>query len=318
VSKAYRNALKRRLTLNGDGEEDYVSFQARCVRKFGPAAGLFIRQLVYWIGKEHDREGWIYKTQREMEEETGLSRHFQEKARNILQSQGVLIEARRGLPRRLWYWVDLEALLYMMESPYSTLNQWKRKQDHSDATKTSDEGYGPSRDSITEHTDEIDSTIPASEYVNIDTASEYDNNAPASEDGINGRAITESTSETTAESSSEKYSSENSNSQFGASRTSHGSTPHEDVNIGNLQKTPIDNRELTRIFRLLTTPGSEAYRAYERHREGSLSLPDLASEVCLALTDSHDRAELYIEPVQRMVAELAIDESAADQPIRAE
>jgi hypothetical protein len=319
MSKAHRDELKRLLIQSDAGVEDYLDFQVRCVRKFGPAAGLFVLQLVYWVGKEHDEEGWIYKTQRQMEEETGLSRWHQEKARAILLSQGVLKVALRGLPRTLWYWVDLEALLQIMETPHSTLNQWARKQDNGDATKTSDDRYGSSRDSFTEHTDEVDSMVPTNEYVNTDPASEYGNSVPTSEDGISGRAITESTSETTAESSSEKYSSENSNFQFGEDHASRDLSPYAKLmNIGSPQKSPIDNREFNRIGLLLTTPGSEAYRACQGHREGSLSLEDLASEVCNALTGSCERAELYIEPVQRWVADLAIDEPAPDQPIRAE
>jgi hypothetical protein len=318
MSHPYRDELKGRLTRNEAGAEDYLGCESRCVHKFGPAAGICLRQFVYWTGKEHNEEGWIYKTQSEMEQETGLTRRQQEKARKILREYGVLEEDKRGVPRKLWYRVDLEALSRVMESPHSTMNQWKRKQDHSDATKTADNGNSSSRDSITEHPDEVDSTILASEYISTGHVSEYGSNAPASEDGINGRAITESTSETTAEISSEKYSSENSTLQVASSRTSHGSTAHKDVNIGNRQKSSIDKRELNRIFPLLTTPGSEAYRAYERHGEGSLSLEDLASEVCLALTGSRERAGLYIEPVRRWVAELAIDEATADQPICAE
>jgi hypothetical protein len=165
MSQAHRDELKGRLIRNEAGEEDYLGFQNRCVRKFGPAAGIFVRQLVYWTGRQYYPEGWIYKTQSEMEQETGLSRWHQEKARDILKSQGVLEEKPRGLPRRLWYWVDLEALLDIMRTPYSTLNQWARKHGNSDATKTADEGNSPSQDGIIEHTDEVDSTIPASEYV---------------------------------------------------------------------------------------------------------------------------------------------------------
>jgi hypothetical protein len=313
MSHPYRDALKRRLIRNEAGTQDYLDFQTRCVRKFGSAAGIFLRQLVYWVGKGHDKEGWIYKTQSEMEKETGLTRKQQEKARKILCSYGVLKEDARGLPRRLWYWVDLEALLQIMETPHSTLNQWARKQGNGDATKTSDHGYGSSRDSITEHTDEVDSMVPTNEYVNINPASEYGNNAPASKDGINGRAITESTSETTAESSSEKYLSENWNFQFREGHISHGLSPHAEVNVRNPQKSSIDNLELNHIHHLLTTPSSEVYEAYELHSEGILSLADLASEVCLSRTGSRERAELYIEPVQRMVTELAIEDSTGDQ-----
>jgi hypothetical protein len=167
----------------------------------------------------------------QVQKETGLSRYWQRKARKILCSHGVIKEDLRGIPRKLWYWVDLEALSRFMETPYSTLNQWKRKQDNSDATKKADEGSSSSWDSITEHTDEVDCTIPRNEYVNIDTASEYGNIAPATKDGINSRAIKESTSETTAESSSEKYSAENSNLQFGEDHASRGLSRDKDMKI---------------------------------------------------------------------------------------
>jgi hypothetical protein len=90
------------------------------------------------------------------------------------------------------------------------------------------------------------------------------------------------------------------------------------MKIADPRKPSVGGFELNRIYYLLDTPGSDSYRAYERHREGCLSLADLASEVCLALTGSREQAQLYIDPVRRMVAELAIDEAAADQPIRAE
>lgn len=319
MSHPYRDALKDLLIRNQFGVVDYLDFQNRCVARVGPAAGIFIRQLLFWTGKQHDPEGWIYKTQSEMQKETGLSRKQQEKARKILCKHGVLKENKRGVPCRLWYWVDLEALLRFMETPYSTMNQWKRKQDSDDAPEHVNTGSYYSQDHITDHSWKVDSTVPTSEYTNSDPASGYDSNAPASEDSINGRAITESTSETTPESSSEKYSSDNSNFQFGEDHASRGLSPYTEVmNIGSSQKSPIDKGETNRIGSLLAPSGSVAYWAYQRHQEGSLSLEDLASEVCHALTGSRERAESYIEPVKRWVAELAIDEPAADQPKRAE
>jgi hypothetical protein len=309
MSKEHRDALKRQLIRNEAGTEDYLDFQIRCVRKFGPAAGLFLHQLVYWVGKEHDEEGWIYKTQLEIEEETGLSRRHQEKARDILLSQGVLQEKRKGLPRRLWYWVDLEALLDIMGTRHSTLNQWARKHGNGDARKTADEGESSSQVGITEHSDEVDSTIPASKDVNIDPASEDDSSAPASEDDITYRAITESTAQTTPVSSSEKYVSEKSNLQFGEDHASRGLSPHQDA-----KKPSVDNRVLTHIYHLWTTPDTEAYQAYVLLREGNLSLLDLARVVCLADTGSREQAESYVEPVRRMVAEFAMDDDAGESP----
>jgi hypothetical protein len=245
-----------------------------------------------------------------MEEETGLSRRYQREARKILRANAVLKEKKQGIPCMLWYWVDLEALHRIMETPYSTMNQWKRKQGTSHAQF--------SQDDITDPSWEVDSTVPASEYINTDHASECDINALASEDDINGRAITERTSESTAESSSDKYSSENSNFQFGEDHASRGLSRDKDMKIADSPKPSMGGLELNRIYYLLDTPGSEAYRAYEQHRGGSLSLEDLASEVCFALTGSRDQMEFYFDPVRRMVAELAIDDPAPDQPIRAE
>jgi hypothetical protein len=318
MSHPHRDALKDRLIRNEAGVEDYLDFQKRCVRRVGPVAGIFIRQLLFWTGKQHDPKGWIYKTQPEMEQETGLSRRQQEKARKILCKYGVLEEDKRGLPRRLWYRVDLEALLRFMESPNSTMNQWRRNQDNGEATNPANEGFSFSRDSITEHTDEDDSTFPGSEYANIDPASEYGNSAPTSEDGINGLAITESTSETTTETSTDNHLSENSNFQFGEDHASRGLSRNKDMKIADSPKPSMGGLELNRIYYLLDTPGSEAYRAYEHHRGGRLSLEDLASEVCFALTGSRDQMEFYFDPVRRMVAELAIDDPAPDQPIRAD
>ena len=185
-----------------------------------------------------------------------------------------------------------------MDTPYSTMNQVKHKQGTVKA--------GLSQDDITDPSWEVDSTVPASEYINTDHASECDINALASDDDINGRAITESTSETTAESSSANYSAENSNLQFGEDHASRGLSPDQDA-----KKPSVDNLELNRIYFLLNTPDSEAYRAYKSNREGNLSLQDLASEVCLVLTGSHDQTDAYVEPVRRMVEELAIDDAVS-------
>jgi hypothetical protein len=221
-----------------------------------------------------------------------------------------LREDRRGLPRRLWYWVDLEALLNVMETPHSTLNQWARKQEKN-AIKTTNERDSLSRDSITEHTDEIDSTAPASRNGSTHPVSEDDNSAPTSEEATTDRSITESTAQTTSVSSSENYSAENSNLQFAEDHASRSLSPHQDMKIDDPPQPSVGGRELNRIFYLLDDSNSAAYRAYKSYREGSLLLHDLAREVCLELTGSHDQTDAYVEPVRRMVDELAIDDGVS-------
>ncbi|MBI4595964.1 MAG: hypothetical protein HY730_06250 [Candidatus Tectomicrobia bacterium] len=64
---------------------------------------LFMCQLLYWKGKEQDKDGWIYKTQEEIGRETGLSRSEQESARKRLRELGFIEEKFSGLPRKLYY-----------------------------------------------------------------------------------------------------------------------------------------------------------------------------------------------------------------------
>lgn len=81
-------------TLLEDRGPAYVPW---LVREFGPHGGLFMSQLLFWDGKGHDPDGWIYKTEKEMERETGLTRSSQRKARKVLVGKGVLEEDKRGL-----------------------------------------------------------------------------------------------------------------------------------------------------------------------------------------------------------------------------
>ena len=43
----------------------------------GVLPNLFLCQMYYWLGKQKNPEGWIYKTQAEIEKETGLTRKQQ-------------------------------------------------------------------------------------------------------------------------------------------------------------------------------------------------------------------------------------------------
>ena len=247
-----------------------------------------------------------------MEMETGLSRKHQEKARKILRSKGVIEEQKKGVPRRLWYLVDLEALLRIMQTPNSTMNQGRGNRDDGDASEQMHNNGYSSLYPIIDRSSKSDSTVLASGNGNTFPSSEDRIRLPASKAHTNNPAITESTSETTPESSSDNYSSENPLLQSGASRALHGSAPKNQIEMTTTPKSSGDALRLQRIYNLLTTPGSKVYGAYRLHQAGSLSLLDLASEVCLALTGSRDQSESYAEPVRRMVAELAIDGAGTD------
>ncbi|QEM69489.1 hypothetical protein FO488_15890 [Geobacter sp. FeAm09] len=72
-------------------------------------ATVLFGQLYYWtkIGGK-DPEGWIYKSQAELTQETALTREEQETARKYLKKSGILHEQKKGIPCRLFYRLDLK------------------------------------------------------------------------------------------------------------------------------------------------------------------------------------------------------------------
>lgn len=71
---------------------------------------LFLCQLLYWQGKQSDKDGWIYKTQNDIFNETGLTRYEQEAARKSLVSRGFIDEKRRGIPAKMHYKINIDAI----------------------------------------------------------------------------------------------------------------------------------------------------------------------------------------------------------------
>ena len=88
----------------------------------GVTAGIFLSQLLYWTGKGKDPEGWIYKTQPEWTEETGLTRREQETARKRLRSRNILEEERRSVPARLYYRINFHMLIELLAQEHDAQN----------------------------------------------------------------------------------------------------------------------------------------------------------------------------------------------------
>lgn len=95
----------------------------------GVTGAVLLSQLVYW----HNRmDGWFYKTQAEITAETGLTRYEQEGARKKLIAAGVLEEKLQGVPAKLFFRINAEAL-------EARLLQFAGNQ-HSSMRKTSKQG----------------------------------------------------------------------------------------------------------------------------------------------------------------------------------
>lgn len=128
----------------------------------GVLPNLFLCQMYYWLGKQKNPEGWIYKTQAEIEKETGLTRKQQETARKFLKARGLLQEKYTGCPRRLEFWLDKDALnqrwsafMNNLELPIAKItSSWTRR-----AKKSQDDA--DQKPSIMPNLDNIDSTNSA-------------------------------------------------------------------------------------------------------------------------------------------------------------
>lgn len=100
--------------LIGHRAERALDFQRMAVRRLGPAPGIFLRQLVFWDGRGMYPDGWMYKSIGDWQDETGLSRRQQEKARKALVGKGFIAEKHALGPdrrQRLFFRANLSALL---------------------------------------------------------------------------------------------------------------------------------------------------------------------------------------------------------------
>lgn len=87
----------------------------------GILPGLMLSQAFYWSDKTGDNEGWFWKTSAEWEKETGMKKWEQSTARKKLRSvtfngKNLWHEELRGLPAKLWFFVDTDLLDEILES----------------------------------------------------------------------------------------------------------------------------------------------------------------------------------------------------------
>ncbi|MCX3081297.1 MULTISPECIES: replication protein RepO [Klebsiella] len=126
-----------------------IAFQRSFIRlDIGVTAALFLSQMTYWTNRSDD-DGWVYKTQEEWEEETGLSRYEQEGARKKLRSIGVLLEKKKGVPARLFYKIDNDVLFQALVAANKNAEK-----PHTGMRKTSKQVSGKLANFLTENTTE--------------------------------------------------------------------------------------------------------------------------------------------------------------------
>jgi hypothetical protein len=99
---------KALLKLLGDRPVAYHPMLAKALG--GVIEAVFVSQLLYWYDKGKLEDNWIWKTQAEWEDETGLTRSNQETARRNLKKLGILKEQRKGVPGKIHFQLDLDRL----------------------------------------------------------------------------------------------------------------------------------------------------------------------------------------------------------------
>lgn len=99
-----------------------IAYYPKLAKPLGSVnAAILFGQLFYWQDKATSELG-VYKTQEEIENETGLSRREQESARKNMRDRGILIETHKRLEHRLYFKLDLDKFNEMMEE-YATVSQ---------------------------------------------------------------------------------------------------------------------------------------------------------------------------------------------------
>ena len=114
--------MKLQQTIEAILTDRPIAYHAVLAKAVGSAtAGIFLSQLLYWTPRAHDKEGWIYKTQKDIYEETALTRWEQESARKVLRKAGstpgrtgVLEEKRAGVPSRLYFRINMAAIVQLL------------------------------------------------------------------------------------------------------------------------------------------------------------------------------------------------------------
>jgi len=94
-----------------------ITYYPEIAKAFGSVkCGVFLSNFLFWEGKQEDDEGWIYKSQKSINDETGLTRTEQESARKKLKELGVLKEKKEGVPARLFYLFDWSLVDYRIQN----------------------------------------------------------------------------------------------------------------------------------------------------------------------------------------------------------
>jgi hypothetical protein len=83
----------------------------------GVEGAVFLSQLFYWSNRTKNKQGWVYKSAKEWEEETGLTRYAQGKSKEYLVDKGVIEITKKGrAPHTIHFRINEDRILSLLKS----------------------------------------------------------------------------------------------------------------------------------------------------------------------------------------------------------
>lgn len=119
------NGISKLLSTDG-----FIQVNKTLIKKAGLHEAILIGELCaeynYWEERNLLEDGFFYSTRDNIEENTGLSEHYQRKALSTLYELGIVIIEKRGLPAKNYYKINFDVLLSILEESSC---QRRRQQD---------------------------------------------------------------------------------------------------------------------------------------------------------------------------------------------
>lgn len=109
------NVVSKLLSIDG-----YIQVNKTIIKKLGLHEAILIGELCaeynYWESQNKLVDDSFYSTRENIEENTGLSEHFQRQALKTLQNEGIVTITKKGLPAKNYYKIDFNKLLSILET----------------------------------------------------------------------------------------------------------------------------------------------------------------------------------------------------------
>ena len=109
------NAIAKLLSTDG-----FIQVNKTLIKKVGLHEAILIGELCaeynYWDEQGKLEDGYFYSTRDNIEENTGLSEHYQRKAFSHLCELGIILIEKKGLPAKNYYKIDFNILLSVIET----------------------------------------------------------------------------------------------------------------------------------------------------------------------------------------------------------